>query len=204
MGIWANVPGETDPMDFNEETAADRIGRRIRDVRMARGLSQAEFGGMIGLNANRIQQYENGARKPKSDLLKKMADALGVSTLALTDPVVSNYIGAMYAFFEMEEAYDLHVIEENGRLKLMFGDGRIGNTMNSYLREWVERKTVLDKEKELTASDFEEKAIETDYRFWEWNYPRCLVDQFSKEEKKAQIKEKIDQLQQVLSKLDEE
>ena len=107
MGIWANVPGGTDPMDFNEETAADRIGRRIRDVRMARGLSQAEFGGMIGLNANRIQQYENGARKPKSDLLKKMADALGVSTLALTDPVVSNYIGAMYAFFEMEEAYDL-------------------------------------------------------------------------------------------------
>ena len=204
MGIWANVPGGTDPMDFNEETSADRIGRRIRDVRMARGLSQAEFGEMIGLNANRVQQYENGARKPKFDLLKKMADVLGVSTLALTDPVVSNYIGAMYAFFEMEEAYDLHVIEENGRLKLIFGDGRVGNTMNQYLTEWENEKGRVDKALESAVSDAEKQAIKKDYDFWKWSYPKALADQTSRALRKIKIQEKIEQLQQELSELEEE
>lgn len=203
MSIWTNVPGGTDPMDFNEETSADRMGRRIRDVRTARGLSQTEFGELIGLNANRVQQYENGARKPKPDLLKKMAEALGVSTLALTDPIVSNYIGVMYSFFDMEEAHDLHIMEENGRIKLMFGDGRVESTMNSYLEEWLERSVLLEKEKALATSDSEKKALETEYRFWKWNYPRCLADQTSKEERKAQIQEKIEQLQQALSELDD-
>ncbi len=60
-------------MDFNEETAADRVGRRIREIRMAQGMSQAELGEAVGLNADRIQKYENGARKPRADLLKRIA-----------------------------------------------------------------------------------------------------------------------------------
>ena len=36
---------------------------------------------MVGLNGDRVQKYENGVRKPKADLLKKFANALGVSTL---------------------------------------------------------------------------------------------------------------------------
>ena len=204
MGIWVNVPNGTDPMDFNEDTSADRIGRRIKDIRIARGLSQAELGVLVGLNANRVQQYENGARKPKSDLLKKFADALGVSTLALTDPVVSNYIGAMYAFFEMEDNYDLHIVQEDGRIMLMFGDGRIHNSMNGYLNEWAEERSLVNKEIELAASDSEKQLLEADYRFWKWSYPKCLADQTTKDIKKAQIQEKIEQLQQVLSELEED
>lgn len=35
-------------------------------------VSQTELGEKVGLNADRIQKYENGARKPKADLLKKL------------------------------------------------------------------------------------------------------------------------------------
>ena len=95
-----------DPMDFNESTAADRVGRRIRRVRESQGMTQTELGKKIGLSADRVQKYENGFRKPKADLLKKIAEALGVSTLAFTDPVVANYKGAMFAFFEMKCLYE--------------------------------------------------------------------------------------------------
>lgn len=85
--------------DSNMETAAKRIGNRIREIRESMGMSRAELGEAIGLNANRIQQYENGRRKPKSEGLKKIASVLGVSTHAITDPVFTNYIGAMHGLF---------------------------------------------------------------------------------------------------------
>ena len=87
--LMVNNSFGNDPMDFNEDTSADRIGARIRTIRIARGMSQAELGEKVGLNADRMQKYENGARKPKADMLKQIAHALGVSTLALTDPVKS-------------------------------------------------------------------------------------------------------------------
>ena len=98
--LMVSNPFGQDPIDFNEETAADRIGSRIRNIRNSKGLSQSELGERIGLNADRVQKYENGARKPKPDMIKQIASALGVSTLALTDPVTTNYIGAMFAMFE--------------------------------------------------------------------------------------------------------
>ena len=137
-------------------------------------------------------------------MLKKIADALGVSTLALSDPIVLNYIGAMYAFFEMEETYDLKVVDENGCLKLIFGDGRIGNTMNKYLSEWEEEKARVDKELEAASSEAEKQAIKKDYDFWKWSYPDALVDQSTKAQKKARIQERIEQLQQALSELEED
>ena len=97
-----SIPFGQEIVDFNEETSADRVGGRIRKIRRARNLSQSELGESVGLSADRIQKYENGVRRPKMDMMKKIADALGVDALALTDPVVSNYMGAMYAFFEMD------------------------------------------------------------------------------------------------------
>ena len=55
-----------DPIDYIEETSADRIGARIREIRLARGLTQAELGDKVGLSADRVRQYETGYRKPKA------------------------------------------------------------------------------------------------------------------------------------------
>ena len=51
-------------------------GEIIRRIRMARGLSREELGKMVGLDVNRIQQYENGYRRPKGALLDQIFDVL--------------------------------------------------------------------------------------------------------------------------------
>lgn len=117
MIIRKNLFGQ-DPAEYDAETAADRIGNRIRKIRIDRGLSQTELGERIGLSADRVQKYENGARKPKMEMLIKIADALGVSSLALSDPNTTSYLGAMYALFEIESTYGLKIEEKNNAVSL--------------------------------------------------------------------------------------
>lgn len=160
--------------DFEKETAANRIGRRIRAIRTAQGLSQSELGEKIDLNANRVQQYENGARKPKFDLCKKFADALDVETSAILDPEISNYIGAMYAFFEMETLYDLRLKRDGGRLYITFGeslaDTRV-SSLNKYLELWYERRKKAEEDILNSNSEEDKKQILHEYNMWEWNFP---------------------------------
>ena len=51
-----NNPIDQDPIDFIEETAASRIGARIREIRLVRGLTQLELGEKVGLPADRVRQ----------------------------------------------------------------------------------------------------------------------------------------------------
>ena len=100
--------------DRYEEISNKRIGERIRNVRIAKKMTQADLGEKIGLNANRIQQYENATRKPKLSLIKQIAKALEVEPIAFLDPVLTDNIGVMYGLFEMEGCYNLK-IKESGR-----------------------------------------------------------------------------------------
>ena len=204
--ISVSVPfGSQDPMDFNDNTAADRVGRRIREIRESYGMTQAQLGARVGLSADRVQKYENGARKPKPELLKNFARSLGVSSLALTDPVVGNYFGAMYAFFEMEKMYDLKVVRDGDNLSLVFEDGYRGS-MNSYLREWEEECRRIEVELEATTSEEERAEVLQSYKLWKWNFPYSMdISQKDlKALKKAKLEEQLKQLQKELSDLDNE
>ena len=123
--------------DISENRSAERIGERIKKIRQTRKLTRAELGRFVGLDQNRIQQYENGKRKPKSLLLKKIAYSLGVDTLALLDPMSDTPDGAMFMLFELEEKYDLKVEQIDGRYCLKFGVGKY-NEMSGRLKEWYE------------------------------------------------------------------
>lgn len=204
--VFVNNPFGKDPMDFNEDTAADRIGSRIRAIRTKKGMSQAELGELIGLNADRVQKYENGARKPKTDMLKKIASALEVSTLALTDPVVTNYIGAMYAFFEMEKNFNLKVVRDGSGVSLMFDNGVLGE-MNSLLDEWEKECRQVELELDAASTEEERASVLQDYDMWKWNFPKAIVERTErdmKELRKAKIEEQMKQLQKELSDLNEE
>lgn len=201
--VMVDNPLGFDPMDFNDSTAADRVGRRIKEIRDSIGMTQAELGEKIGLNGDRIQKYENGARRPKSELLKSIASALGVETLALTDPVVSNCLGAMYAFFEMEGLYDLKVRRVDGKITLMFGNGFMGS-MNSYLDEWEKECRQVNVELEDASTEEERSSILHQYDMWKWTFPRAITDKTEKdlrELRRAKIEEQIRQLQKELSNL---
>lgn len=204
--ILVNNPFGQDPMDFNENTAADRVGYRIREIRESQNMTQAELGEKVGLNGDRVQKYENGARKPKSELLKQFANALGVSTLALTDPIVANYFGAMYALFEMEKRYDLKVKRDGAVLSLVFGNGFMGE-MNSYIDEWERECRQVDIELEAATSEEERTSVLHAYEMWKWNFPKDIADRTERDLKqlrKAKLEEQMKQLQKELSDLNDE
>ena len=57
------------------------IGNKIRFFRNLRGYTQDELGHKIGLQGDRVRQYESGIRTPKADMLKAIADALDVDVV---------------------------------------------------------------------------------------------------------------------------
>ena len=161
--------GGEDFADIYEDRSAARIGERIKKIRETREMTRAELGALVGLDANRVQQYENGRRKPKIELLKKFADALGVETIALMDPTTESYVGAMYALFQMEEKLDLKIVEKDGCYCLQFGDGRFGG-MNNYLSKWYEIRQELESSMPNLTDEERRKKI-FDYNMFEWTYP---------------------------------
>ena len=198
-----NNPFGQDPMDLDNETAASRVGERIRKIRTEKGLSQGELGAMVGLNADRMQKYENGARRPKPDLLKQIASALGVSTLALTDPNTASYIGAMFAFFELEEKFNMKIV--NGpedqapslALSVKFTD-----RMYEYMKEWFDEYESTQSQLAIASSDEEKEEILKAYHNWEWNFPKGIADKCEKDLKKARLRRKIQELQEAYDRLD--
>ncbi len=202
MILLRNLNGK-DPMDFNDDTAADRVGRRIKKTRMEKGLSRAELGELVGLSADRIQKYENGARKPKSDLLKKIARALDVETIALTDPVVSNYLGAMYALFEMEERYGIRIKEQDKRIVLYCENMKGG--LADYLDEWMRECKYIDSKLAAATSDEEKEEINKEYIVWKRTFPRAIIERTEehlRELERKDIEDQINKLQKQLSELD--
>lgn len=53
---------------------------RLRNARVARGLSQSDLAGRAGLQASAVSHFETGTRKPSFDNLKRLADSLRVTT----------------------------------------------------------------------------------------------------------------------------
>ncbi len=56
------------------------LGARIKQGRLAAGLSQRELGRAVGLSAMALSKYENDQIKPSSDALLRLGKALGVRT----------------------------------------------------------------------------------------------------------------------------
>ena len=53
---------------------------RIRELRLARQLSQAELADRIGVNKQAISQYERGVRHPKPEIMDALTDFFNVSS----------------------------------------------------------------------------------------------------------------------------
>jgi transcriptional regulator with XRE-family HTH domain len=56
------------------------FGSRLKTVRESRGLSQSDLAAKTGLQPSAISHFETNSRSPSFDNLKRLADALNVST----------------------------------------------------------------------------------------------------------------------------
>ena len=198
---------------FNDsDSDALRLGERMRRIRTALGLTQGELGEKIGLSADRVQKYENGFRKPKADMLRKIADALGVETMALTDPIVTTPIGVMYALFEMEKTYNAAVCKTERGFEMSFSGtnsfcgtynfcGTYSDSIDDYILEWTLERNNIEEKLRKASSDEEKNSIILEYDMWKWTFPKSVSEKIDTEKKKKLLKEKIELLQLELSKL---
>lgn len=94
---------------------------RLRAAREMRGLSQGGLATRSGLQASAISHFETGSRKPSFDNLRRLADALEVTTDYLlgrvTEPNASASADQLYRDFGKLTSDDRDIAE--GFIKLL-------------------------------------------------------------------------------------
>ena len=60
------------------------IGQMIQAARKEAGMTQVELGAKLGVSGSMIGQWENDLRKPKTETIGRIADALGIPIYKLT------------------------------------------------------------------------------------------------------------------------
>jgi transcriptional regulator with XRE-family HTH domain len=61
------------------------LGRRLKSLRVRRGLSQTELGMLLGVSFQQIQKYENATNRIRVSQLRRIAEALGVPVMELLE-----------------------------------------------------------------------------------------------------------------------
>ncbi len=143
------------------------IGERIHFFRTMRGMTQKYLGMLLGFPEKsadvRLAQYETGARTPKADLTTSLANALGVSPLALSVPDIDSYLGLMHTLFTLEDRYGLVIDELNGEvcLRVNVRHSKDAARLHEMLCSWHQAATML-KAGEITQEDYDR---------WRYRYP---------------------------------
>lgn len=57
----------------------NKIGKRIKELRKASGMTQSELAARLGVSASAVGMYEQGRREPDSDTILKLCSVFDVS-----------------------------------------------------------------------------------------------------------------------------
>ena len=87
------------------EKFTSRVGFLIRNFRIAAEMTQKELADKCGLNESTIRNYELGNRYPDEATLLNIANNLGVSFYALSDPDVANIFSALHALVVSQQTH---------------------------------------------------------------------------------------------------
>lgn len=143
------------------------IGNKIKRIRNLRGLTQKEFGRLIGFDEKtadvRVAQYESGTRTPKADLLRKMAEILDVNICYLSEPSLYSAEEIMFALFELDDNYPIKILATPNEKHSVCFDSVL---MDGFLAEWQIRKQELE-DGIITPEEYLE---------WKMNFPKTADD----------------------------
>ena len=147
------------------------IGERIKFLRTLKGMTQKYLGVIVGFSENsaeiRLSQYEAGTRKPKEDVTNAIANALGVSTMALNVPDIDTELELMHTLFALEDIYGLKIDKLGGEVCL-----RLDKNMGTAYISLFERFTAWQKEAEKYRNG---EISKEEYDRWRYTYPEVEV-----------------------------
>lgn len=144
------------------------IGERIKKARVFRGMTQKELGIAVGFNEKnadvRIAQYESNTRRPRDNLIYKMADVLDVGFFALYEPRPYNAESIMYSLFDQEtnplrvELEEVLVTDDLQYPKKRMAVIYNYKHLDDYLREWKYRREQLSSHA-ITVEEYTEWVV---------------------------------------------
>ena len=102
------------------------IGRKIRALRLERGLSQSNLADGIGLTFQQVQKYEKGTNRVAAGRLQGIADMLNIP--------VTFFYGGMGVRAKKREAGnpDFAFMQTRGAVRLMRAYSEIGSRSTKY------------------------------------------------------------------------
>lgn len=138
------------------------IGEKIKKERLYQNLSQKQLAQKVGMSEPAIRNYELGNRTPSQKQVDLIANALGVSPLALSNPDLNTYYGIMHALFYLENTIDLHPIMIEGESYLKVP--ALTPTSDA-IQQWHKVYTKFQAE-EITQEEYKE---------WKDTYPESVI-----------------------------
>lgn len=142
------------------------VGEKIRKFRTEQNLLQKDLAQKCRMSESAIRNYELGNRTPSPKHLEVIASALGVSVFAISEPNLNSELGVMHALFEIEENYNLKVVEENGIYYLQAAPKKRGQaSISDLIIEWGEAN------KKYQAGEITKE----EYAHWKDTFPESIA-----------------------------
>lgn len=152
------------------EKFTSRVGFLIRNFRIAAEMTQKELADKCELNESTIRNYEFGNRYPAEATLLNIANNLGISFYALSDPNVANIFSALHILFDIEWAYGLRPTIKDGEVCFKFEE-RLPST-GPRLQEDLDNFKKMVEYWALLRDKLEDGEItETEYYLKEIKFP---------------------------------
>ena len=139
------------------------LGERIRYVRQLRGMTQTELAEKAGFTADengriRISQYENDSRIPRKEQLKKISEALGVTSYYLSLEEHTNALDFAYSLLELDRTTNFIIRKEIVQDKEHYLIDFNTDFFNDFFKEWMQKKADL-KDGKISRQDYIEWTI---------------------------------------------
>lgn len=157
------------------EKLTSRVGFLIRNFRIAAEMTQKELADKCGLNESTIRNYELGNRYPDETTLLNIANNLGVSFYALSDPDVANIFSALHVLFDIEWAYGLRPTIKNVEVCFKFEE-RLPSAGSRPQEDLDNFKKMVEYWARLRDKLEDGEITETEYYFKEIKFPMNPID----------------------------
>lgn len=133
-------------------------GKKLRELRTLRKLTQKELAYMSGLTDAAIRNYELGNRSPNREQLQKIADALQCDISALVDHEPLSIFEIYQVVFDYEKDLNLRPLVEEGTTALMSNDVYF----NDFLIEW----------NDMRKKHYNQEITDEEFNDWKLSYPK--------------------------------
>ena len=123
-------------------------GKKIKLIRMMRGLTQKQLGELSGIHEVAIRKYELGKNLPKEEQLKKIADALNVNVNSLLEFNIETDGDVLPLLFAIDDQFSMEIKDSEDGIGLFFDNPNL----IQFLKDWQAMKELLDNGSQTKAN----------------------------------------------------